>query len=360
MKGRVLVAGFATRHIAQSAHRAGFEVYAIDHFCDQDLHWHTRECLRFEELDDIPNLVGQFASSRHFDIFVASSGAEVLGHNIPFYGSPPSVAGRFLDKREIQQFFEGHAIPVPSLLPGGVYPAMVKPRHGAGGWRNAVVSSSEEEKTWTELFPDTPYLRQEVAGGIPASVSCVADGHNARAVAVNRQLIRGGSERRYGFSGAFTPFETPVRAEMIRIAERAAALSGCVGSLGVDFIVNNDRTYAIEINPRFQATLDTVEMATGLSVFGLHIDACRGMLPAATPPARRHAVRCILFAEDDGVVRDDLASLSPAIADIPWPGAEFEAGSALVSAYGWGRSNSEAHAMLDKTIITLRRYISRW
>lgn len=360
MKGRVLVAGFATRHIAQSAYRAGYEVYAIDHFCDQDLGWYTKECRRFEELDEIPDLASEFASARRFDIFVAASGAEVIGHTIPFYGSPPSVAGKFLDKLEIQYFFEEHDIPAPPLLSEGMYPAMVKPRHGAGGWRNAVVSNREEEEVWTELFPDTPYLRQAVAEGVPASVSCVANGRNARAVAVNRQLIRGGSERRYGFSGAATPYDTPMREEMIQIAERAAALSGCVGSLGIDFIVDDNRTFAIEINPRFQATLDTVEMVTGMSVFGLHVDACRGTLPPATPPARCHAVRSILFAEDDGVVRDDLAGLSPAIADIPREGAEYEAGSALVSAYGWGRSDDDALAMLDKTITTLRRYISRW
>ena len=39
MRGRVLVAGFATRHVAQSANRAGYEVCAVDHFCDQDLGW---------------------------------------------------------------------------------------------------------------------------------------------------------------------------------------------------------------------------------------------------------------------------------------------------------------------------------
>ena len=37
VKGRILVAGFATRHVAQSAALAGYEVCAVDHFCDQDL-----------------------------------------------------------------------------------------------------------------------------------------------------------------------------------------------------------------------------------------------------------------------------------------------------------------------------------
>ncbi|MFA5255043.1 MAG: ATP-dependent carboligase, partial [Methanoregula sp.] len=53
MKGRVLVAGFATRHVAQSAARAGYEVCAVDHFCDQDLFWCTEDRLKFGELDEL-------------------------------------------------------------------------------------------------------------------------------------------------------------------------------------------------------------------------------------------------------------------------------------------------------------------
>ncbi|MCA1917385.1 MAG: ATP-dependent carboligase, partial [Methanospirillum hungatei] len=37
---RILVAGFSTRHVVLSAIRAGYEVCAVDHFCDADLRKH--------------------------------------------------------------------------------------------------------------------------------------------------------------------------------------------------------------------------------------------------------------------------------------------------------------------------------
>jgi predicted ATP-grasp superfamily ATP-dependent carboligase len=195
----------------------------------------------------------------------------------------------------------------------------------------------------------------------PSSVSLVGDGARARAIAVNEQLLRGGAATRaFGFCGAITPFHHPLTAEMIRIAEGAAAASGCVGSIGVDFITGEDRTWVIEINPRFQATLDTVEMATGCNLFDLHIAACRGMLPASIPAAGRCAVRRILFADRDLTVQDDLKGLAPSVADIPWPGAEIEEGGAVVSVYGCGPNRSDAMALLDKTITRVRRYMSRW
>jgi len=81
MKGRVLVAGFATRHIAQSAHAAGYEVYAVDHFCDQDLGFYTREAKPFAELSDLEGAVVEMCERHSPDFIVAASGASPFNTN---------------------------------------------------------------------------------------------------------------------------------------------------------------------------------------------------------------------------------------------------------------------------------------
>ncbi|WP_245618804.1 hypothetical protein [Methanogenium cariaci] len=85
MKGRVLVAGFATRHVVRSAYAAGYEVCAIDHFCDQDLSWYTKEYQTFEELAEFPDLIGDLCARYTFDAIVSTSGAEDmdLGGHLP-------------------------------------------------------------------------------------------------------------------------------------------------------------------------------------------------------------------------------------------------------------------------------------
>ena len=358
MKGRILVAGFATRHVAQSAHRAGYAVYAVDHFCDRDLGWYTEACLKFDELDELPEKIIELAARHPVDALVVASGAETIGTTIPLCGTPPAKVERFLDKLEIQRFFEGLDVPVPPLAEEGRYPVMVKPRRGAGGWRNAVVRTEEERRRWEEAWPEIPYIAQDLVDGIPSSVSCIADGRRARAIAVNRQILRGGGESAHGFAGSATPFSHPLAGEMIAAAERVCAASGCVGSVGVDFMAG-DEFWAIEINPRFQATLDTVEMATGESIFAMHMDACRGIIPAAMPVPRRVAVRRILFAERDMQVDADLSGLAPRVADIPWPGTGFEEGHAVVSVYGCGTTEEEAYADLDRNTEAARRLIGR-
>ena len=357
MKGRVLVAGFATRHVVQSAFHAGYEVCAVDHFCDQDLFWYTKDRIRFEDLADLPDAVDEMCRRHTFDMLIVTSGAEELQSSIPLCGTPRKKVARFLDKLAILHFFNASAVTVPRLLDHGVFPAMIKPRRGAGGWRNAIVKTAVEQKAWELLNPDVEYIRQEMIAGIPASVCCVADGKLARAIATNEQILRGGDESSFGFCGSVTPFDHPLCKTMIQMAEQIVAVSGCTGTIGIDFVVNDEMPYAIEINPRFQGTVDTVERAHGCNLFQYHIDACAGILPPSSPLKRQVAVRSILFADRDIYIKEDLKHLKSCIADIPHPNTSFEDGQALVSVYGWGRTRKAAFSLLDKHISTVKQYI---
>ncbi len=357
MKGRVLVAGFSTRHVAMSAARAGYEVCAVDHFCDQDLSWYTSDREKFEELSDLPDAVDRLCRRHHFDLFIPTSGAEDLPVPIPLCGTPRNTVRRFLDKLDTQHFFEGIGVPVPRLASFGNYPVMVKPRRGAGGWRNTIVRDADGLLLWEEMYPGIPYISQEIVEGTPASVCCVSDGTRARAVAANEQLLQGSGASRFGFCGSVTPVDHPLRGDMIAMAERIAAASGCIGTIGIDFVLGHDTAYAIEVNPRFQGTIDTVEMAYGCNLFQYHVDACEGKLPKSLISPRQVAVRTILFADRDLTLTDDLRHLAAYVADIPWPGTFFEADQALISVFGWGETREGALSLLDKHISTVRQYI---
>jgi len=356
VRGRVLVAGFATRHVAQSAALAGYEVCAVDHFCDQDLFWYTRDRMHFNDLADLPDTVDRMCRKYSFDLVVATSGAEDLTFPVPLCGTPRECVGRFLDKLEMQHFFEELGVPVPRIAAEGEYPVMAKPRRGAGGWRNAVLRNDGEEKHWASLYPDVPYIRQQVADGIPASVCCVANGDKARAIAVNEQLLRRNGESAFGFSGSITPFDHPLCREMISLAEKIAASSGCTGTLGIDFVIGHDTPWVIEVNPRFQGTIDTVEAAYACNLFRFHVNACAGALPEA-PQAQRYAARRILFADRDLTFDADLKGLAPMVSDIPWPGTFFEEEQAITSVSATGSTRDEVLSRLDKNISSVRQYI---
>lgn len=356
MKGRVLVAGFATRHVAQSAFRAGYSVYAVDHFCDQDLNWYTKDRTRFDELEDLPTAIEEMCRRHRLDFVVMTSGAEDLATDIPICGTSKEKVTRFLDKLDMQHFFEELGVPVAGLAKEGEYPAMIKPRRGAGGWRNVIVKNPQEIAKWENLYPGVQYLIQKVVYGVPSSVCCVADGIRARAIATNEQLLRGEGASAFGFCGSVTPFDHARTSGMVAIAETIAAASGCSGTVGIDFVAGEE-PYVIEVNPRFQATVDTVEMAMACNMFQLHMDACKGILPDAPLYPAMYAIKRILFAEKDLRVSSNLKGLFPLIADIPWPDTFFEEGQAITSVYGRGKTKEAAQTMLDKNITTVRQYL---
>ena len=355
---RILVAGFSTRHVALSAHRAGYDVFAVDHFCDADLRKNTISCMQFEELADLPVLIRKMCDTFAIDAIIPTSGAETLD-NLPvlILGTDPHTAGQFLNKDFVQNWFSSLNIPVPPLLEPGEFPAMLKPVSGSGGWRNMVVRSPDDIKAWKEAFPGEPFLLQKIVPGIPASVCCVAGCGRARALAVNRQILRDEGPYRFGFAGSLTPFDHPMQEKMISCAERAAAASGCLGILGIDFMVSDDEIYAIELNPRFVATLDTIEAATGINLVKIHLDAFHGILPESMPVPVQYAIRRILFADRACAVTDDLSFLSPGVADIPVLPALFEDGNAIISVYGTGQNAALAQEALDTTIMVVKQYI---
>lgn len=341
-----------------SACRAGYEVYAVDHFCDRDLRQYAVAYRKFDELAELPPLIAEICDTFGIDAILPTSGAENLQNlPVPVLGTDPGVAAKFLDKAYIQSFFEEIGIPVPPVVSPGTYPAMLKPTMGSGGWRNTVVNSASDVAAWKEAFPGEPFLLQEIADGIPASVCCVSDGCHARAIAVNRQILRGKGPYKYGFSGSVTPFDHPLMDEMIRYAEQAAAASGCRGVLGIDFIAGESQVYAIELNPRFVGTLDTIEAATGLNLVSLHISACRGMVPDATPRPLGYAIRKILFADRIVRVCEDLSPMIPHVADIPVTPARFEEGEAIISVLAAGSDLVSAERELDTTIKSVAQYI---
>ena len=356
MSPSVLVAGYTTRHVAKSAAQQGYDVYAVDHFCDQDLLWCTKDAIAFDELDELPFAIEEMLGRYEIDYVITTSGAELL--DVPNrMGTDPTVAARFMDKGKTQEFFESLGVPVPRRLSDGEYPAMMKTLSGAGGWRNAVVCNDEERACWEEFVEHEPFMMQEVISGIPASVSCVGTGSSAKAIVANEQILRGGESCAYAFSGSVTPCVHPMAKRMMDTAEKIVAASGCVGSVGVDFVLTETEAYAIEVNPRFQGTVETVEAATGLSLFKLHMDACQGILPEIVPQPRQFCVRKILAAPEPLALNADMRTLAGTITDIPHPGTMFEEGEVMFSVLGCGASRAEAFTSLDKHITDAVQHI---
>lgn len=191
-----------------------------------------------------------------------------------------------------------------------------------------VVRNEEELASFQDKHDADTFIAQEFVEGIPCSASLISTGDEVVVVALNEQLIGIPWLTRlpFAYCGNITPFLTDFRNEMIQYAEQIALEFGLTGSNGVDFIQTEKGIVAIEVNPRFQGSLDTIEMSTGMNILDAHISSFAGELPGLKEP-ECFAAKIIMYANEkitiDQRISDALLKCMnlERAADIPRTGA---------------------------------------
>jgi predicted ATP-grasp superfamily ATP-dependent carboligase len=122
--------------------------------------------------------------------------------------------------------------------------------------------------------------------------------------------------------------------------QRLTAALGLRGLNGVDFILEGDRCFVLELNPRPTATIDLYDADVEVGLLAVHIAACQGTLPAPVviSNARAHA---IVYAGT--VLRVPAKPGWPAwCTDLPEPGSVIPAGAPVCSVRGEGETSAAA------------------
>jgi uncharacterized protein len=365
---RVLVVGYNTRHIACSAKRAGFYVESVSHYEDSDL-IKCGDVTRFIR-DEFPEVITDadyrslkaLVMGSSYDHAILGTGFETL--DIPrVAGNPPSLSSFVNDKDRLRDKLETLDYPVPQhfdLEDNLSFPIILKPKRGAGGFRNVLVRDIKHLQRSIEQYHENgwdDFFLQEFIHGIDVSASVLSTGKQALTIAINEQLIglkNLGPMQRFSFCGSVTPFRTSFAREIEEISNSIATDLGLVGTNGIDFIIGANGPVIIEVNPRFQATLDTIEGSLGINLVEAHIKSCQGEL---VPRARysRFACRTVYFAEHDFYVKKTCEDQN--YMDIPRKGTFIERAKPVISAIGYGKSRDCAFNNASHYIETSKGYV---
>lgn len=379
----ILVIGFDTRNIVCSASRAGYTVCSIDAFCDFDLQECARasiflECRTIQELHQlkaskIKTQMEEFGLE--FDALVLGSGLETLNHNdfsCPVLASSSDAMQKASDKLYLSKRLETLGIPHPCCyspeeLDAIEYPVMIKPASGGGGIFNRVARNRQELITiLEELYSLNPELTeqtiiiQEFLEGIPSSVSLLSTKNEALSIAINEQLIGIPwlSRLPFAYCGNITPFKTDQAEEMEALTEELVLEFKLLGSNGVDFLVSNKGPVVLEINPRFQGSLDTVEKAMNINLFEAHAGCFRGELPEK-PEAKCFAARGVIYSDRELFIDRKLMDfiLREKGADIPFQGTIVEPDEPLTSLLACTSTRKEAVLSLKREANSIKSFI---
>jgi len=379
----ILVIGYDTRNIVCSAHRAGYKVCSIDAFRDLDLQECAfasalLECRTAKELHqlDPSRIKSQMAAfGMEFDALVLGSGLEMLDHDsfsCTVLASGPDNIRKASNKKYLSRRLEALGISHPHCYsPDEIdaieYPVMVKPVAGGGGILNRIARSKHELlsileellKLDTELT-DQRVIIQDFLEGTPASVSLLSTKDEALSVAVNEQLIGIPwlSRLPFAYCGNITPFRTGQAEEMEALAEELVLEFKLLGSNGVDFLVTETGPVVLEINPRFQGSLDTVEKAMDINLFEAHAGCFRGDLPDK-PEAKLFASRGIIYSDRELFIDRKLMDviLREKGADNPPHGTNIEPDWPLTSLFSCAPTREEAILSLERGAKRIKTFI---
>jgi len=358
---RVLVAGVSTRAIAESAARAGFAVIAIDGFADLDQHpsVDARSLGEHFSPDRAARAAQEIACEAvaygaNFENDPAAIAALARGRTL--WGNTPEVIGRVRDPLLLSQVLQRHGLAAPAvdLQPQSRGRWLLK-RFDSGGGRGV--------HEWHDgmRLPNGAYL-QEFLDGTPESIVFVSASGRAVPIGLTRQLVGdesfGVSEYRYCGNILTAAGEDDHLLDAAgAVADVVCREFGLVGVNGIDLIVVNNIPYAIEVNPRWCASMELVERACGLSVFGVHASACRdGVLPdfdlAKVRGSAQAIGKAVVFAREEATIGDTVMWLANGdphmheIRDVPRPGTRIRAGQPICTVFATGRDSRECRQEL--------------
>jgi len=373
----VLLAGVTTRALAVSAARAGYRVTAVDAFGDLDL----RTVADVITLGPTPGtrfdpLAAAIAGERVPASLVAytsnlenhPNAVERLARGRCLLGNSPAVLTRVRNPIALSSLLRrrGFATPATRATPltnPGVATWLLKPRRSGGGhrvelWRHA------------RSVPRGSYLQERIAG-IPGSVLFAANGDGAVVLGLSRQLVgdsRFGSQG-FRYCGSLIGSRTaPVFPRQGEILETAAALVvevtrefGLVGLNGIDFIARKGVPYPIEVNPRYSASMELLERVHGLSLFDIHVHACRGTLPSELETHSGIEGKAIVFARRDVILGNTGGWIGRrSLADVPHPGERIPCGRPICTVFARGSDQATClRRLIREARVVYRRVRAR-
>ena len=350
-KRSLIIIGASARAAACSAARAGFSPYWLDQFGDTDLRARFPGQVITAYPQQATTLIEQ-APAAPFMYTGAmenySEALEGLCARRRLLGNPAQACLNVGDPFRLHDLFEQSRIPGPEVRADahvGIDPRawLVKPLHSAGGsgirfCQEADIGSGtgsgiDVSGMGSKSGPDC-YLQQYLPGDSYSAVF-VGTRDGSRLLGVTRQLV-GVPEfhaPQFGYCGSIGPVElaTEERQQWERIGAVLVAEFQLRGLFGVDAIRHDGRVHPVEVNPRYTASVEVLELALEVQALQLHCQACAGQpIEVTVRPPHRLIGKAILYAPADLVFK----AVPPhgfSGADIPPTGAHIKQGHPVLT-----------------------------
>lgn len=344
-KPRLAIVGASARAAAFSALGAGFDVVTADLFADADL---RRRCPA-TRVTNYPDSLADWLALQEVDAWMYTGALENYPDLVdrmarvrPLWGNSGEALRRARDPFVLQRELAGAEVLFPETradpnglpLDGSWLGKTYRNSNGAGVWRVAGREGLDRARDQQAVF-------QAIVRGNPLAAAYVLDGGTHELVGLTRQLV---GDPRFGakswaYCGSVRLEEElpeSATASLARIGKLLAEAFHLRGVVGVDLIVDGERLWLIEVNPRFAASMELIDSQVPL--IRRHAECFAG--PPAFPTGRgrdKPTGKGVLYAKREARITQDLHDWAMAdaeagrLADIPPPATELAAGDPVLT-----------------------------
>ena len=326
---KLLLIGIDTRSMLNSALKLDYEIYSSSYFSTSDTpsvknqkiilkEMAGESCGNFEEnfdnnalveltqdyIDEVDYIIPISGVSP--DDFKKKDQKKILGNiglsdienKFRFY---KKIKGKFLTPMTFRIDDIDEAYEINESYPHTQF--ILKPLQGSGGYDINLLDNDAHIE-----LNDNEFIMQEYVSGVNLSSSVLSTKSDAKTIANSRLLTENdyGIDNSFRYIGNIVPLtEKSIMADLDDInnildemkdsSENLIGKFNLIGSNGVDYILNENGLYVIEINPRLQGTFECVEKTFGINMLEAHIKACKGEL-ISIPKARHYTYKKIVYS----------------------------------------------------------------
>ncbi|NDE84802.1 MAG: carbamoyl-phosphate synthase large subunit, partial [Verrucomicrobia bacterium] len=226
--------------------------------------------------DQVQGVIVQFGGQTPLNLAaeLQSAGIRILGTAVESIerAEDRKLFSTMLDKLGLRQPPNGTATTTEEAIAAAAkigFPLLLRPSFVLGGRAMRIVYSEDEIRTYmkecTEVAPGRPILLDRfLEDATEVDVDCVADGRDAVIGAVMEHIEQAGIHS--GDSACVIPSHSLPKKVIDEIRQATLALArelGVRGLMNIQFAVQKDTVYVLEVNPRASRTVPFVSKAIG-------------------------------------------------------------------------------------------------
>ena len=368
--------GASVRAAAHSALRGGYSVQAFDLFADLDLAHHaTAVKIDIFDMQLAPLLEQSTATGWMYTGPLENNPLLVhaLSQVKPLLGCPAEVLAQVRSPQWLSATLRAASLRFPEIreiTPMPTKQPWLRKRYASGGGLG--IERFTEAGAATAIASADHYYQKQVPGQ-PMSAMYLAQENTCQWLATFEQWIGvpwNGARGEFIYCGALGPVGIgPAVAEQLEQAGQVITqAAGVRGLFGIDFMLDDDQITLLEVNPRYTASMELWERATGHSAVDLHCRACENVpLPQLEPyTGPRLFAKAIAYAPQACVIGPAFHALVaeaqgqpwPPMADIPHPGEAIGPGEPVCTLFCQGDDPAALRHEAQRLVEQVHRVLS--